>query len=40
MKIVDEREAQKTTTTTTKIKKQRQKIARGNKSYSEIVRAK
>ena len=34
MKIVDERETQKTT------KKQRQNRARGNKSYSERVRAK
>ena len=39
MKIVDERETQKTTTTTTK-NKQRQKRVRGNRSYSERVRAK
>ena len=42
MKIVDERETQKTTTATKKQNKnkQRQKRERGNKSYSERVRAK
>ena len=42
MKIVDERETQKTTTATIKQNKnkQRQKRERGNKIYSERVRAK
>ena len=42
MEIVDERETQ-TTTTAKKLKKktkQREKIARGNRSYSERVKAK
>ena len=39
MKIVDERETQKTTTTKKK-KQKRQKRARGDRSYSERVRAK
>ena len=38
MEIADEKETQETTSTTKK--KQRQKRARGNKSYSERVRAK
>ena len=37
MKIVDERETQKPTT---EKNKQRQKIARGDRNYSERVRAK
>ena len=41
MKIVDERETQKTITTTKrKDNKQRQKRERGNRNYSERVRAK
>ena len=40
MKIIDKRETQKTTTTTTTTKKQRKKKKKGDRSYSERVRAK